>query len=396
MSSILPVQKNIKSSLWYLKLRRVALFLIITLLLYLNLYLEAQAELIEISCYLFCYFFLEFLYKFIVNKTYLVKKALLALLISDIILITQVLSLTGGPTNPFSIFFLVYVVLTAVMLDVKATILIALITSLSFFSLFFIHTPIMAFHKASMNSNFSVHLHGMLASYFFVASLITYFLTKILKEKSDNIQAIKNIELQKIQFAKVTSVTANAAHELGTPLANIALIAEELNSKELMEEIKKCKTITEELCIKSGTVIGETYTEISLEDIILECLKELNINNLNFKFNITNTKVFLPKKAIKMAFKALIQNAFEASPTEFTAKISNNSKELKLILKNNFNATNINLSDFYSPFFTSKSDTKNLGLGVYIANSVATELGGSLEYRLVEDYLITEFSIPTV
>lgn len=57
-------------------------------------------------------------------------------LVLDSILLTFLLALSGGPANPFSLVYLVLVVLAAVLLDKQWTWRIALLSSLCFTSLF--------------------------------------------------------------------------------------------------------------------------------------------------------------------------------------------------------------------------------------------------------------------
>lgn len=383
---------------WYLLLRRIALFVKVSLIFYLAFYLKAKLSLIEIGFYLFLIPLFEIVYRVLTSARFKESKEslLLALMLSDIIILTQILSLTGGPTNPFSIFFLVYLVLTASLLDIKSTVLVAIVTCVSFASLFVWYTPLHALHAQSSYSNFSIHLQGMLYAFILVSIIVTYFLGKILKAKTNAIQAIENIELQKRQFAKVSSITANAAHELGTPLANIAMIAEELNSSALKAEIEKCKNIISDLCIKSGSVSGESYSSVDISLLIDDILEELSINKneISIKLDLVNYNFLLPFNALKMALKSLIQNAVEENRRGVLVKVTKGKELLTFEIENKINnKAKINVDEFINPFFSTKNNEKNLGLGVYIAKSVAIELGGNLNYILKGDKLKTLFSI---
>ncbi|MCB0325839.1 MAG: hypothetical protein KDD69_19810, partial [Bdellovibrionales bacterium] len=160
-----------------------------------------------------------------------------SVLILDILLLTAALYWTGGPSNPFSVLFLVHVALAAVVLGAGWTWALALLATACFTLLFRFHVqaPLLGHHNHSMDGNggFSLHLQGMLFAFAIAAFLIAFFVTRVrarMIEQELKLRSLEAARLNEERLASLATLSAGAAHELGSPLATIAVCSAELSA----------------------------------------------------------------------------------------------------------------------------------------------------------------------
>ncbi|HUB07289.1 MAG TPA: sensor histidine kinase, partial [Myxococcales bacterium] len=104
------------------------------------------------------------------------NRLLAAILAFDVLLLTALLAIAGGPGNPFSVIYLVQVTLAAVVLGARWAWALVGATVVCFGALFLI-APSHALHVHG--STFPLHLQGMWVAFGVTASLIAYFVTQI-------------------------------------------------------------------------------------------------------------------------------------------------------------------------------------------------------------------------
>ncbi|MEZ5809930.1 MAG: ActS/PrrB/RegB family redox-sensitive histidine kinase [Rhizobiaceae bacterium] len=154
----------------------------------------------------------------------------LALLTYDALQLSGLLYLTGGLTNPFALLMAVPVVVSATSMPVRHTVLlggfvIAIVTLLMFFHQPLPWTPGEAFQVPR------VYVAGV---WFAVVSTILFtsiYAWRVADEARKLAAALAATELvlqREQHLSALDGLAAAAAHELGTPLATIALVAKEM------------------------------------------------------------------------------------------------------------------------------------------------------------------------
>jgi two-component system, sensor histidine kinase RegB len=165
-----------------------------------------------------------------------VNSALLAgtLLAIDTLLLTISLHLTGGPQNPFSVFYLVYITLAAVVLGARWTWFLTVLAACSYGSLFlYLMTrppEVPGDHSTHIAVGLS-HLQGMWWAFLLAASLTAYFVVKLssaIERRDRELALMREQALRNERLASLTTLAAGAAHELSTPLATIAVVTGEI------------------------------------------------------------------------------------------------------------------------------------------------------------------------
>ena len=323
-----------------------------------------------------------------------------ALLIADTLILAGIIYLTGGPSNPLSIFFLVQVVLSAVMLSKLWTWGVYLLSSICFLFLFKWHVVIPGGHSHGMHmgmqNGFSAHLFGMFFAYLIVGALVAYFLSNLLVEYNQ-----QKTKLDKL--SALTAVSANTAHELGTPMSTIHLIANELLqatdiNKDLGEDlllIKKESSRSKEIISRLRTSIStpesENYEWLSIADFSEAFFSDLKKSQVNINRDLKKFDYFLPIARLKSVIAALIKNAEEAcrqnnSNEPLQVDIFEQKKFLVIeITDSGIGVPEIVRKNFAEPFITTKKHGGGMGLGLFVAKLVATNLAGNISYRDAEN-----------
>ncbi len=398
---------RLKTPAWFFRLRVVAALLMASLVFW--------DSFPEIGPTFWTVFFLLLvglpLTHFVSQYTKVVRWGSHFLLLSDTLILTLVLSFTGGPANPFSIVYLVYVVLAALLLGKWWTWGLAALTSSCFCSLFFfIESDSSGHHSHGHHGGeaLSLHLYGMLFSYVFVAFLVAFFVSKIIDELRKREFALTDLRSSQDKLLSLTTLSAHAAHELGSPLGTIEVITHEmLESMKhdespqgfgedlalLSREVQRCKKIIQQLCNQSGAVTGEMPRECTLEELRRNIQRELPSQSIEWHISNPEQSFCQPLTPLLAALKGLLMNALEEGEhVECTLSIENTSFQC-IICDSGGGMTKETLSHLGEPFFSSKEG--GMGLGVHIAQLVAKQLRGHLSFESspAQGTVVT-FSVP--
>ena len=153
--------------------------------------------------------------------------ALLALNIAEL---AGLLYLTGGLENPFSFLFLGPVLISATGLPTRVTIGLGIFAAICSTALGFFHLPLPWIRDDSLVLP-PVYMAGIWLSILVaigVTSLYTFQVTEESRKLSNALAATELVLAREQHLTQLDGLAAAAAHELGTPLATIFLIAREL------------------------------------------------------------------------------------------------------------------------------------------------------------------------
>ena len=215
------------------------------------------------------------------------ESTLLAVMLLDVVLHTALFFFSGGPFNPFTTLYLVNIALGTLMLS-RGRQLIALgACLLGFASLFVLEkfAPaelVLPNHAQLMR----LHLAGMLLAFIVAAGFIVAFMERLFADLNRARESAARNE----KFAALTTLTAGAAHELGSPLGTIAVasgeLARALDKLEVpssvredvtlvREQVERCRTILSRMSAKSGELAGENFTRIGIDELVRETLADI-------------------------------------------------------------------------------------------------------------------------
>ncbi|MCB1418057.1 MAG: ActS/PrrB/RegB family redox-sensitive histidine kinase [Notoacmeibacter sp.] len=154
----------------------------------------------------------------------------LGLLTFDVLQLSGLLYMTGGMTNPFVILLTAPVIVSATSLPVRMTLVLGAIVLASASILTYAHMPLPWFDGAALDIPF-LYIAGMWVAV--VSSLVftAVYAWRVADEAGKLAAALTAVELvlqREQHLSALDGLAAAAAHELGTPLATIALVAREM------------------------------------------------------------------------------------------------------------------------------------------------------------------------
>jgi two-component system sensor histidine kinase RegB len=159
------------------------------------------------------------------------------LLVYDVLQLGVLLYLTGGLQNPFAFLFLVPVTISATSLSMRWTLWLALMAFACATFLAFRHYPLPWLPGERFQLP-EVYIGGMWAAIMCGVVFSAIYARRIADEARQMSAALAATELVLAREQRLTALdglAAAAAHELGTPLATIALVAKELKRELPLE-----------------------------------------------------------------------------------------------------------------------------------------------------------------
>jgi two-component system, sensor histidine kinase RegB len=325
------------------------------------------------------------------------KQVIGSWLILDILILTIVLQDTGGAKNPFTLLYLLNTVLAAVFLPNVWIWITTVVSSLAFATLFLLsdalsHEHIIANHDTDM----SHHLYGMLFSHIAVATLIAYFLSKIISEqklKDLKMESLRNIAQQQQKLANLTAITANSLHELGSPLSTIELICHELSRKDsansdfsedlklLVSESNRCKETLATLSAQIGHFTSDGLGTIMLSKLvnnIIDTKIPIELKQSDYDVELAKAHAY----ALQIAIKSLIKNGYEASKKSINLNIKTSEYFVEIeIVDQGCGMSPEVLARLGEPFFSTKDKGSGMGLGIYIAKLTLEQIGATISFE---------------
>jgi two-component system, sensor histidine kinase RegB len=337
----------------------------------------------------------------VLMKPFTARPALGFLLAFDTVCLTATLALSGGPANPFSVLYLVEITLSAVVLSKAWTWTLGGLSVLGFGSLFWAHVHVPAFEGHHDMVGFSAHLVGMWIAFTMGAFLITVFIGKVsqaLRHQEEEARQFQEKLAHHRRLASIATLAAGAAHELGTPLASIAVASRDLeirgdlpgseklvaeDARLIRAEVERCSRILRQMGGRNAEPAGEMPAEVSLQKICAEVKGELPVEKSAF-LNASapaNASVFLPPGGLRQALAALVKNALESSPSgkPVTLSVESDAERVRFSIQDSGSGMSAEtLHRITEPFFTTKSPGRGLGLGTFLVRVFAESLHGNL------------------
>ena len=322
-----------------------------------------------------------------------------SVLVLDTGLLTLLLAASGGPMNPFSVFYLVYVTLSAVVLSTRWTISIAVL-SLAGFGLLFAVSDMSTMHMHGGTAGFARHLQSMWVAYALAAALVTFFVGKITRAiavQRDQIAALREANARNARLASLTTLAAGAAHELGSPLATIAVAAHEAALRAakvsdagsigddlalILLEVDRCQTILHRMAARAAQPDElETLTSEQLVALVRTLLGEERASRVEFRLAAERIDLELPAERMAQTIAALIDNALAASTAsaKVLVEIEHAIGDVEIAIEDRGAGIPVEvLARIGEPFFTTKQPGHGMGLGVFLARAFVESRGGAL------------------
>ena len=317
--------------------------------------------------------------------------------ILDVVLLTALLALSGGASNPFSVLYTVHVILTAMLARPLLTAAIAALSVVGFGLLFFVNVPLppeLGGHLHCQGA-FSAHLQGMWLAFAATAITSAFFVTRL----STTLRRVRDEHHRTVRLLGLATLAAGAAHEIGNPLGTIKIAASEMRSaindgatanellpdcQLILSEVDRTQQAIQRLALGAGELMGEAPTSIILEDVVslLQVQFTKSVAIIQFVCEEPKLSVRWPTHAVLQAVDQVLRNAVQASPAQgvVTCHIRRTEGKVCFEIRDLGAGIPIEIQDrLGEPFFTTREVGQGIGLGLFIARSLVQHLGGALD-----------------
>lgn len=175
--------------------------------------------------------------------------AVVSILVFDVLQLAGLLYFTGGLENPFSVLLVVPVVIAAVSSPGLYTIALGGLVIVTASTLVFHHQPLPWFAGVELQIPF-IYLAGFWTAVVVSLAFSAFYISRVADEARKLTDALAAAELvlqREMHLSALDGLAAAAAHELGTPLATISLVAKEMDREvtgpeSLREDITLLRT----------------------------------------------------------------------------------------------------------------------------------------------------------
>ena len=321
----------------------------------------------------------------------------------QVLLITALLELTGGPSNPFVVVYVLQVALAVLTIGRFPAIAIGLFAMVSYGMLIYWHAHELVPTHHRLN-DFPTHLYTMWVAATVSADLVAYFVGRASEALARREEALELMRLRAARSERLVSLTtlaAGTAHELSTPLATIATASRELqralelrdidaaltdDAHLIRSEVDRCQAILDQMSGRAGGATADEAEMVRLPDLMDDVRSRLasdRAGRLVVHAPAELSPVLVPRAGLAQTLLSLIANAFDATPNSeapVVVNISTTPETFRIAIADEGpGLTPEATRRAGEPFYTTKDPGRGLGLGLFLARIFAERLGGSLK-----------------
>jgi|TARA_B110000902_G_C14283797_1_gene577905 two-component system sensor histidine kinase RegB len=342
----------------------------------------------------------------------LTEQEFFAHIFSDIGFLTALLYFSGGATNPFVSYFLIPLAISAITLPWAYTIAAAVLSIASYSLLLFFYVPLAIYAPSHHSDGLNIHILGMWINFVLSAGLITYFvvgMASALRKQQQTINQQKEDSLRDQQIMAVATLAAGTAHELGTPLATMNILLEELNKDAqpgelqedltlLLEQVTRCKSILTKLT-DTAQISHAVKDPIDVRDLIDQVLDNWllmrpEVSSSLSIINDSKSPHIDSDATLKQAITNLLDNAADACAIDVKVILNWDDKMITLAIEDNGPGIPIEMAEkIGKPFITTKG--KGLGLGLSLSHATIERFGGTVQlFNRQPNGTLTQLQLP--
>ena len=268
----------------------------------------------------------------------------------DLTALAILLYLSGGAANPLISFLLVPVAVAALSLPGRLTAAVALLAVALYSLLMWQFLPLSV---ADAERAARLHLAGMWLTFVVSAAMIAWFVARMtasIRERDSRLAAAREQALRDERVVALGALAAGAAHELGTPLATIAVVVGELEREVFQnaevhadlalvrEQVAICKRIVSDMAARAGAVRSE---QLQTQDAALwlqgvrtrwQAMRPRAGSRLTLAANSRAPRI-VTEATLEQALVNLLNNAADASDAEIEIRLSWDAEKLEIAIE---------------------------------------------------------------
>lgn len=333
------------------------------------------------------------------------------LLVYDVLQLGVLLYLTGGLENPFSFLFLVPVTISATSLSIRWTLWLGFMAFVSATFLAFRHYPLpwVPGEKFELPDAYIAGMWAAIMCGVVFSAIYARRIADEARQMSVALQATEMVLAREQRLSALDGLAAAAAHELGTPLATIALVSKELKRelpKEgphtedidlLISQTARCREILARLSSREAQT-DEMYQRTSILVMIEDLVAPLRgsdvviavTSSADFDDKAYETApVFRRNPAVTYGLGNILENAVDFAETRMEIDARWSATQVSITVRDDGPGFHENVFDrLGDPFVTTRpgygeeqgegGQHGGMGLGFFIAKTLLERSGAAV------------------
>jgi two-component system, sensor histidine kinase RegB len=339
----------------------------------------------------------------------LLSRQALLLLGYDILQLAALLYLTGGLENPFAFLLVVPVAVSASTQPRPVTATLTVLDIVLATVLARYHLPLPWAHEEPplLPLNYLVGLWSALVSCIVFIAVYAWRIGQEARQMSQALTAAELVLAREQRLSALDGLAAAAAHQLGTPLSTITLVAKELErdvseDSPLREDIvllqtqaARCREILSELSKSGGKGEDDYFARIPLSHLVEEVVAPLRTTGVEISVGVQNgigsshiagEPLFPRNPGLIHGLGNLVENAVDFADARVTIDANYDQEKVRLRIFDDGPGIHPNLiGHLGEPYVTSRprgngtDEEAGMGLGFFIAKIFLERSGASIQ-----------------
>ena len=324
--------------------------------------------------------------------------ALMFGLVVDVAALTVQLYLSGGITNPFAPLYLLQVGVAAVLLRGWSSWMIVGLTTACIVALALFPGPVNLPARGGRDMP-DHYVLGLLLCFVLIATLLVGFVTRIgriVRARDARLAALRQRAAEEEHIVRMGLLASGAAHELGTPLATMAVILGDWRHlpqfqsdpellqdvSEMQAQVLRCKAIVSGILASAGETRAEaprgTTLRAFLDGLVAEWQGSRVVRGFEYRDLVEDEFAIVSDAGLQQMLWNVLDNALEASRSRVTLEASTGDGQLLLRVADDGPGFAPAILERLGRPYNSSKDAPGRGLGLFLALNVARALGGTI------------------
>lgn len=325
-------------------------------------------------------------------------------LLADIAALSVLVFFTGGSLNPFISLFLLPIIFAAAALPSGHTAIVAGAAAAAYTTLMFVHQPV--HHATAHVRGFDLHIWGMWYGFLLSAACVAAFVARIaraLREQDTALAAAREQTLRNERVVALGTLAAGTAHELGTPLATMSILAQDLvgdlanqpalqSSVLLLQtQLQRCKATLAQLAADAGQLPAEEGGKTALTEFLAGLWADFQIRNPGVTLDLRGYRPgpaceIVADRTLAQALSNILNNAAQAAVDTVEVTGSWDEQALKLEIGDDGPGISRELRPQLGREVVSSHRADGMGIGVYLATTTLQRYGGTVDFHQRADH----------
>ncbi|MCF6444642.1 sensor histidine kinase RegB [Nereida sp. MMG025] len=344
------------------------------------------------------------------------------MILFDLAQLSFLLFLTGGLNNPFALLLLAPVTISATALGGRETVVLGMIALIFVTLLAFFHFPLRT-ENGFIHRMPQVLLFGFWSAMAIGIVFIALYARRVTEEMNDMSEALVATQMALARGQKMTdlgAVVAATAHELGTPLATIKLVSQELidelgdnedlrdDAALIRDQADRCRDILRSMGRAGNDDLHLRTAPLSAvmreaAEPHLDRGKTIHFDFLSsFDPDLAQPTIFRKPEVIH-GMRNLIQNAVDFSDTQIWIEGDWSDQNIKIrIVDDGDGFSSQVFNRIGDPFVRRRAENtssarpgyEGMGLGLFIAKTLLETSGAKLRFANGTDPFLTSSEVP--